>query len=125
MQELSVYHGSSGRQTVGYAYLSAFNERYAYRYTADLSIYLAPDATGHGIGGMLLSEIERAAGRIGIRNIVSIVTEENAKSIAFHERHGFQRCGELCKVGEKFGRSLSVIYYQKALHSDSAEPSSK
>ena len=46
---------------LGYAYLDAYNPRSAYRYTDDLSIYLAPCATGNGLGKALLLAIENAA----------------------------------------------------------------
>ena len=42
-------------EVVGYAYLDAYNERSAYRYTADLSIYLARDSLGRGAGASLLA----------------------------------------------------------------------
>ena len=99
----------------GYAYLDAYNVRSAYRYTADLSIYLAHDCLSHGVGGKLLDEIERAGAARGLRNIVSIVTEENARSIAFHEKHGYIEVGRMRKVGLKFDRWLDVVFYQKVL----------
>ena len=100
---------------VGYAYLDAYSERSAYRYTADLSVYLAPDVTGHGIGGALLAEIEVRAAKQGIRHLISLVTGENAVSMRFHERHGFRRVGALEQVGFKQGKWLDVAIYQKDL----------
>lgn len=100
---------------VGYAYLDAYNERSAYRYTADLSIYLAHDCLSRGVGGRLLEAIERAGAARGLRNIISIVTEENARSIAFHEKHGYTEVGRMRKVGLKFDRWLDVVFYQKVL----------
>lgn len=100
---------------VGYAYLDAYNERSAYRYTADLSIYLAHDRLSRGVGGKLLDKIERDGAARGLRNIISIVTEENARSIAFHEKHGFTEVGRMRKVGLKFERWLDVVFYQKVL----------
>ncbi len=104
-----------GEKTVGYAYLDRFHERSAYRYTADLSIYLDRDCIAKGTGGMLLDEIERRGKSMGIKNVISLITEENALSVAFHEKHGFRPVGRLEKVGVKFGRSLDVLYYQKSL----------
>ena len=83
---------------VGYAYLDAYNERSAYRYTADLSIYLAHDRLSRGVGGKLLDKIERDGAARGLRNVISIVTEENTRSIAFHEKHGFTEVGRMRKV---------------------------
>ena len=104
-----------GKKVVGYAYLDRFHERSAYRFTADLSIYLDKDLLAKGTGGLLLDEIERRGKDMGITNIISLVTGENVRSAAFHEKHGFRLVGRLEKVGVKFGKILDVFYYQKAL----------
>lgn len=103
----------SGR-VLGYGYLDKFSDRSAYRYTADLSLYVDRAHVGEGIGRMLFCELEREAARSGIRNIISIVTSSNAASIRFHEKNGFRLMGELEHVGCKFGRWHSVRYYQKS-----------
>ena len=100
---------------VGYAYLDKYNERSAYRYTADLSVYLDKNCVAKGTGSLLYERIERAAGDMGIRNIVSLVTEENEHSKEFHTRHGFDTVGTLSKVGVKFGRWLDVVLFQKKI----------
>ena len=102
-------------ETVGYAYLSAFNERGAYRVSADLSIYVAQNARRGGIGDALLSAIESAAGDYGIRTLISLVTSENEPSVRFHEKHGFLPEGTLHDVAVKFGRSLGVTFFRKPL----------
>lgn len=99
----------------GYAYLDRFNERSAYRKTADLSIYLDPDFKGKGLGRKLLAELENAGEKIGITQIVSLVTEENTVSRAFHLACGFREVGTLTEVGEKFGKKLGVTYFQKSI----------
>ncbi len=100
-------------KVAGYAYLDKYHERSAYRYTADLSIYLDKEVSGHGIGEMLLEEIEKRAAQAGIRNIISLITQENERSVRFHEKHGYVKKGELEQVGLKFGRWLNVLFYQK------------
>ncbi|HBF15068.1 MAG TPA: GNAT family N-acetyltransferase [Clostridiales bacterium] len=104
-----------GDRILGYAYLDAYSERSAYRFTADLSVYLDQAATGKGIGGALLAELERRAAEMGIVNLISIVTGENRVSMAFHEKHGFVQVGRPEKVGFKQGRWLDVVFYQKRL----------
>lgn len=99
----------------GYAYLDMFHTRSAYRYTADLSIYLDPKYTHAGIGSLLYAEIEKQAVSRGIKNIISLITANNDASVKFHEKHGFKQVGELVNVGFKHGKRLSVKYYQKEL----------
>ena len=50
---------------LGYTYLDCYSERKAYRFTCDLSIYLAMDARGRGIGRALYEAIEAEAYRRG------------------------------------------------------------
>lgn len=100
---------------VGYAYLDAYHERSAYRYTADLSIYLAYDGLGQGVGSALLEKIEGMGRAMGLHSIVAIITEENERSLAFHGRHGYREVGRLYKSGYKFDRWLDVAFCQKML----------
>lgn len=102
-------------EVVGYAYLDKYNERSAYRYTADLSIYLDKSRTAKGTGSLLLAEAEKAAAECGIVNILALITEENSASIAFHRKHGYEFTGVLKKVGFKQDKWLDVLFYQKRL----------
>ncbi len=104
-----------GGKIIGYAYVCEFNERSAYRFTADLSIYTDKNSRHIGIGGKLLEKIEKKAAAQGIKSLISLITGENLASVKFHENHGFKRCGTLNSVGVKFGRELDVFYYQKEL----------
>lgn len=104
-----------GEEILGYAYLDVFNSRSAYKITADLSIYVKSDATHKNVGGALFAAIEELAKTRGIENIVSIITDVNAPSIAFHERKGFVSAGKLQNVARKFGKTVGVKYYVKSL----------
>lgn len=100
---------------VGYAYFDVFNARSAYRHTADLSVYLDKNCLSKGVGSLLYKELERKAPNYEINNIVSLITSENEKSVAFHKKNGFTLKGELTDVGVKFNRVLSVFFYQKSV----------
>lgn len=102
-------------EAIGYAYLNYFNERSAYRITANLSVYVAPDGRGKGTGAALLREIENRAMARGFENIVSLVTSENTASVNFHLSHGFVKEGELNEVARKFGKTVGVIFLRKKL----------
>ena len=99
----------------GFAYLSDFNPRSGYRHTADLSIYTAPDLRGVGLGAALLAAIEAEGRKMGITNLISIITDENAASCRFHEKNGFVKEGHLHDIAVKFGRRCGVCYYRKEL----------
>lgn len=100
---------------VGYAYLDTFNPRSAYRITADLSVYVSHEHLHEHIGGMLLRETESRAAEYGIKNIVSIITDENENSLNFHLKNGFVTEGYIRDAAVKFGKVVGVYYLRKAL----------
>jgi phosphinothricin acetyltransferase len=102
-------------EIVGYGYLDVFNPRSAYHISADLSLYVRKDKEREGIGKEILTALESWAREHGIRNLVSLITSENAPSLAFHQKMGFFEAGYLPNVAVKFGRSLGVYYYLKPL----------
>ena len=110
-----VYEDDKTGAVLGYAYLDCYSERKAYRFTCDLSIYLAMDARGRGIGRQLYEAIEAEAYRRGFHTVVAIVTSENTTSMAFHEAMGFVKMADFENMGHKFGRWLGVRYYRKNL----------
>ena len=104
-----------GDELIGFAYLDTFNPRSAYRKTADLTIYVKNDTKRRGIGAALLGKIEQLAPGYGITTLVSLITDTNTASRAFHERHGFAYEGTVHDTAEKFGESPGVCYYRKSL----------
>lgn len=95
----------------GYAYLDQFNSRSAYRFTADVTIYLDPESTGKGYGSTLLRALIDQAKQDGYYKLVSLVTRGNAASEALHGRLGFSRLSVLENAGYKFGQWLDVVFY--------------
>ena len=100
-------------QVVGWASLSPFHTRSAYRRTVENSVYVHHDRQRRGIGAALLADsIERAAA-LGHHTIIAGVDADQSGSIALHRRFGFEQVAHLKQVGFKFGRWLDVIYLQK------------
>ena len=102
-------------RVLGYAYLDIFHPRAAYRFSVDLSIYLDKDYRGRGAGKKLLDALEKKALEAGYVNIISLVTSENVKSMAFHEKNGYKEVGDMPRVGYKFDRWVGIKYYMKRL----------
>jgi L-amino acid N-acyltransferase YncA len=101
---------------LGYALMHPWNPKSAYRFSAEDSIYLAPDATGRGLGTALLETLLQVSAEAGLRTIVALIEPTAAAaSIALHRRYGFADAGLLRDVGVKFGRSLDVVLLQKSL----------
>lgn len=102
-----------GGKILGYAYGSAPFARAAYRWCAEDSIYLAPEAQGRGIGTQLLSALEKVLFYQGYCRIYALITSENEKSIAFHKKNGYKLRSELPGAGFKFGRWIGVVWMDK------------
>ncbi|MBO5684203.1 MAG: N-acetyltransferase [Akkermansia sp.] len=102
-------------QVRGYAYAHAWKERAAYVGTWEISIYLAPECCGQGIGHRLLERLVADCRRAGCRVLIACITRENEKSCSFHQCHGFRQVSHFTQVGCKFGRLLDVVDYQLTL----------
>ena len=94
----------------GYAYAHRQAERAAYRWNAELSIYLAEAFAHRGLGEPLYALLMRLLGMQGYINLYANITADNAASIALHERMGFARVGVHPKTGWKQGRWHDVVW---------------
>jgi phosphinothricin acetyltransferase len=101
--------------TIGYAYASTYRPRPAYRFTAEDSIYLAPEAQGRGLGSQLLARLLEQSRAFGFKQMLAVITAERANSIRLHEKHGFRLVGRYEALGYKFDRWLDIVHMQRAL----------
>lgn len=108
---------SPSGQVLGYALVQPWASKSAYRYTVEDSIYLGPGAGGKGLGSALLQALIDACEKIGLREIVAVISDSGADaSIRLHTKLGFVEVGRMGRVGFKFGRSLGTVYLQRSLH---------
>ncbi len=103
-------------QVVGFAYAGNYKARSAYRFTVEDSIYVAPDATGMGVGAALLNELISVCSSSGYRQMMAVIGDSaNVASIGLHERCGFTLIGTARELGYKHGRWLDIVYMQRSL----------
>ena len=101
---------------VGFAYATTFRPRSAYRHTVENSIYVDPEATGKGVGSMLMQDLINICGKMGFRQMIAVIGDtENNASIGLHEKLGFVRAGVLRATGFKFGRWVNTVIMQRGL----------
>lgn len=101
---------------LGFAYCNWFRPRPAYRFAAEDSIYMAPNACGQGLGRALLAELVAAAQRAGMRKLIAVIGDSaNAASIGLHRAGGFSHVGVLTSSGWKFGQWLDTVLMEKPL----------
>jgi L-amino acid N-acyltransferase YncA len=108
-----VAEGADG--VLGYGYASTFRPRPAYRFTCEETLYLHKDAVGKGLGKVLLGEIISQSRTKGFKQMIGIITAENANSVGLHERLGFHKAGYYNSVGLKFDRWLDIVHMQLTL----------
>ncbi|MEY3873220.1 MAG: hypothetical protein RLZZ296_2215, partial [Pseudomonadota bacterium] len=93
-----------------------FKARPAYRYSAEDSIYLSPQAQRRGLGRALLTELAARAEALGVRKLIAVIGDSaNAESIGLHRSVGFTQVGVLTSCGWKFDRWLDVVLMEKVL----------
>lgn len=80
-----------------------------------MSVYLRPECTGRGIGRVAMEYLEAAARKARIHVLIGTMSQENSASIRLMEKSGFLKCAHLKNVGEKFGKVLDVVVYEKEL----------
>jgi phosphinothricin acetyltransferase len=107
--------GEIDGDVVGYAYASTYRPREAYRFTCEDSIYLAPSAVGHGLGGKMLARLLEESSKAGLKQMLAVITAERTNSIRLHEKHGFRMIGRYEALGYKFNRWLDNVHMQRAL----------
>jgi len=86
-----------------------------YRFTAENSVYIAPDYQGRGVGTLLLEKLLECARAQGLHCVIVSVDASNPQSIALHERFGFVEVGRMRETVYKFDRWLDVVALQLML----------
>lgn len=107
---------SPSGQVLGYANVSPWKQKAAYRFTVENSIYLGPASTGKGLGTALMTELLDRCRAVGIKEVIAVIADKGAEaSIAMHAAFGFTEVGRMGKVGFKFERWIGTVLMQKSL----------
>jgi L-amino acid N-acyltransferase YncA len=109
-----------GGEAVGYAYACRHQERAAYRWAADVSVYVASNRRREGLGRRLYEALfERLRGQ-NFQLACAGITLPNDASVGLHESLGFARTGLSPRIGWKGGRWHDVSWWQLELAPASA-----
>jgi L-amino acid N-acyltransferase YncA len=104
-----------GGSVVGYAYASRHRERAAYRWAADVAVYVHEGHRRRGIGHALYHTLFELLARQGVRIACAGITLPNQASVALHESCGFQPVGIYRRIGWKMGAWWDVGWWQLEL----------
>jgi len=96
----------------GFAYINTWKERSAYKYAAELSIYLRHGFQGRGMGAKLMEELLKEVRKIKIHSLIAGITIPNEKSVTLHEKFGFKKVAYFTEIGYKFDKWIDVGYWE-------------
>lgn len=109
---------TDGEKILGYAYATTWKARIAYRFSVEITVYLAQQGTAKGIGSALYRALFEALEEGEVHAVVACIALPNAHSVALHEKFGMRKVGHFEEVGQKFNRWLDVGYWQVNLPRD-------
>ena len=111
-----------GGRIVGYAYAHRLQERAAYQWNAELSIYLDSAVRAHGLGRRLYTALEKISNAQSIQNLYACIaypeTEDahlTGNSVAFHTHMGYTQVGQFHRCGYKFNTWYNMTWMEKVL----------
>ena len=98
---------------LGYAALTAYRPKPAFRATVEDSVYVDRAARGRGVGRALLARLLTLAARQRHHSVIARITSDNTASRRLHEALGFRLIGVEEEIAFKLGRWVDVAVYQR------------
>lgn len=98
-----------GPQIAGWVSFSSFYGRPAYDGTCEISVYLAPEQRGRGLGTMLVRRCIEHAPRIGVKTLLGFIFAHNEPSLKLFSKLGFERWAHLPRVAVLDGIERDVV----------------
>lgn len=118
--EWLVYEGRD--RVLAYSYAAPFHSRAGYRWSVEVSIYVADEARGRGVGRQLLDQLLDRLTRRGFVNAFAGITLPNPASVRLFESAGFEKVAHYRSVGFKLGRWHDVAWWQRQLRDPQGPP---
>lgn len=107
----------------GFACAEPYRSKSGYRYTAELTIYLSPDAPMHsGIGTALYEKLLACLTTQGFRIAVGVLYAGNQGSLGLHRHFGFEQVGSLRRYCYKHGQWVDAVILEKVLNPFDEQP---
>ena len=104
---------TAGGRLVGWAALSPVSKRCVYAGVAEVSVYVAADARGHGVGATLLRALVASSEAGGVWTLQAGIFPENEASLRLHERAGFRVVGRRARLGRLHGAWRDVLLMER------------
>lgn len=97
------------QSVIGWLSFSDIHDRAAYARTAELSLYVAEESRGQGVGGRLLDKAIAEAPSLGCARLLALIFGHNDESLALFASRGFQRWGFYPEVAELNGVERDLV----------------
>jgi putative acetyltransferase len=111
-----------GGRVVGFAQGSPHRSRGAYRFSAEVTVYIDPEHHGRGLARALYRVLIPMLRAQGYVTLLAGITLGNPASERLHESFGFRRCGTYHRIGWKAGRWHDVGYWELHLQAERLPP---
>ena len=106
---------NDGGAVMGFSSFGDFRAWPGYRFTVEHTVHVAATCRGQGVGTALVQALIPRAKALGKHVMIGGIDAENAASLRFHERLGFERVAHFKEVGFKFGRFLDLVFVQRMI----------
>lgn len=100
-------------RVLGWVACTPVSDRCVYAGVVEHSVYVHPDARGHGVGRALLEALVASTERAGIWTIQSGVFPENVASLTLHATCGFRTVGTRERIGRQHGVWRDVVLIER------------
>ncbi len=99
---------------LGWVALTPASGRCVYEGVAEVSVYVAEDARGRGVGRALMAALIEASEAVGIWTLQAGIHPENEASLALHRHAGFRVIGVRERLGkDPSGRWRDVVILER------------
>lgn len=99
-------------KVIGYAYANKWRERFTYKISVEITVYLSPNASSNGVGTQLYQTLFSELKQSSIHSVIGGITLPNHASVALHEKFGLEKVAHLKEVGFKFNQWNDIGYWQ-------------
>lgn len=99
----------------GYVYAHPYIQRAAYQWGAEVTIYLAPEGQGRGLGKVMYEALEALLRLQGVVVTYACITASNEHSVKMHEACGYKIIGTFNNTGFKHGHWLDMVWMEKVI----------
>lgn len=102
-------------EIIGWGSLSDLYARPAYHISTEISIYVADEAKGQGVGKALVNYLIEVAPSCGVQQVVALIFAHNTPSLAMFDRLGFETWGKFKQVCDMKGFIADVVILGKSV----------